>query len=294
MGRVPVLLDTDIGTNADDALALAFLLRHPRCELLGITTVSGGVAKRAACAEVVCRAAGRRDVPIHCGAQRTPAGGPMQPDVPQYEGIRHHPHRLDWPADAAVPFLRQAIRARPGEATLLTTGPLTNVAALFGVEPGLAPMLEAVVSMAGVFFPHARAVETNCHLDPVAAAAVADSRVRRHTWVGLDVTTQVALSEADARSRLGTAGAPLNVVRDMADAQLRERGSLTFNDPLAAAVVFRPGLCSFSAGRVAIDRLPGEPHAGHTRFKPSPWGPHRVATAVDRAAFFEEFFTAFP
>src|SRR4051812_46203074 len=43
---VRLLLDTDIGSNIDDALALAYLLRHPRCDLLGVTTVSGDVARR--------------------------------------------------------------------------------------------------------------------------------------------------------------------------------------------------------------------------------------------------------
>ena len=42
--RIPLLLDTDIGSNIDDSLALAYLLRHPRCDLLGVTTVSGDVS----------------------------------------------------------------------------------------------------------------------------------------------------------------------------------------------------------------------------------------------------------
>ncbi|MGV3722366.1 MAG: nucleoside hydrolase, partial [Actinomycetota bacterium] len=40
--RIPVLFDTDIGSDIDDAVALAYLLRQPRCELVGVTTVSGG------------------------------------------------------------------------------------------------------------------------------------------------------------------------------------------------------------------------------------------------------------
>lgn len=66
---LPLLLDTDIGTDIDDAVALAYLLRQPRCELLGITTVTGEADKRAALADAVCRAAGRTDIPIHVGTQ---------------------------------------------------------------------------------------------------------------------------------------------------------------------------------------------------------------------------------
>ena len=36
-----ILLDTDIGSDIDDAICLAYLLKEPQCELLGITTVCG-------------------------------------------------------------------------------------------------------------------------------------------------------------------------------------------------------------------------------------------------------------
>jgi inosine-uridine nucleoside N-ribohydrolase len=58
-----VLLDTDIGTDVDDAVCLAYLLSHPECELLGITTVTGEAVKRASLASVLCKAAGR-EIPI--------------------------------------------------------------------------------------------------------------------------------------------------------------------------------------------------------------------------------------
>lgn len=58
-----VLLDTDIGTDVDDAVCLAYLLSHPACELLGITTVTGEAQKRASLASVLCEVAGR-NVPI--------------------------------------------------------------------------------------------------------------------------------------------------------------------------------------------------------------------------------------
>ena len=85
MDRIPVLLDTDIGSDIDDAVALAYLLRQPRCELVGITTVSGDVQKRAALAEVTCRAGGREDIPIHCGRRDVLLNGPGQPNVPDSE-----------------------------------------------------------------------------------------------------------------------------------------------------------------------------------------------------------------
>ncbi len=58
---LPVLLDADIGSDVNDALALAYLLRQPRCELLGVTTVTGEQERRALLADALCRAAGRDD-----------------------------------------------------------------------------------------------------------------------------------------------------------------------------------------------------------------------------------------
>ena len=69
---VSVLLDTDPGSDIDDVLAIAYLLKQPRCEFVGITTVSGDTPKRAALAEMVCRAFGREDIPIVAGWAVTP------------------------------------------------------------------------------------------------------------------------------------------------------------------------------------------------------------------------------
>ena len=58
--KIKVLFDTDIGTDIDDAVALAYLLSQPRCELLGVTTVTGEADKRAEMVSAVCRNVGRR------------------------------------------------------------------------------------------------------------------------------------------------------------------------------------------------------------------------------------------
>ena len=167
--RVSVIFDTDIGSDIDDALALAYLLKQPRCDLLGVTTVTGDVAKRAALAAALCEAAGRPDVPVHCGAVEV-LSGPGQPLVPQYAAIRSLPHRADWPPDTAVDFMRSTILAHPGEVTLVTVGPLTNAALLFGRFPGLRGLLRSWVSMAGIFFGPPERTEWNSVCDPLATA----------------------------------------------------------------------------------------------------------------------------
>lgn len=288
--NVPLLLDTDIGTNVDDALALAYLLRQPRCELLGITTVTGDVARRAACAEVICRAAGRDAVPIHCGAAKPLLFGPGQEAVPLYEAIRSRPHRIDRHTNAAVEFLRDTIHRRPGQITLITIGPLTNIAILFALDPQVPSLLRAIISMAGVYFPHEREVETNCRIDPIAAAMVFSARPPRHVCVGLDVTTRCLMPSAEVQRRFGaTRPGPLT---DMLDAWCSARPEVVFHDPLAAAVAFDAELCPFEPGRIAVDVDPRSAHCGRTRVTVSQNEPpvHHVASRVEPAEFFQEYF----
>src|SRR5688572_9567785 len=79
--RVPVLIDTDIGSDIDDALALALVIQSPELDLRGVTTVSGDAYTRAL---IVCRllhAVGRGDVPVASGTppREVPdASGQMQ------------------------------------------------------------------------------------------------------------------------------------------------------------------------------------------------------------------------
>jgi purine nucleosidase len=299
--HVAVLFDTDIGSNIDDALALAYLLRQPKCTLLGITTVSGPVERRGACAAAVCVAAGRNDIPIHCGASSPLLFGPGQPDVPHFDALADSIKAIanEAPRPTAVEFLRSAIRSSREPVMLLSTGPLTNIALLFALDPEIPSMLRGFVAMAGVFGPHAREVETNCRVDPFAAAVVFEQwrraatsggvRVKPFITVGLDVTTRCTMPVGEFRKEMNTP--LLKSVVKMADAWLQTRETVTFNDPLAAAVVFRPALCGYSAGTVSVDATPGSPTAGATRFAMSPTGPHRIATSVNPAVVFREYFS---
>lgn len=120
-----VLLDTDIGTDVDDAVCLAYLLSHPDCELLGITTVTGEAVKRASLTSVLCQAAGK-DIPIYLGADHPMRGEQRQPIAQQAAALPRWPHETYFPDGRAVEFLAQTIRSHPGEVTLLTVGPMTK------------------------------------------------------------------------------------------------------------------------------------------------------------------------
>ena len=288
---IPVLFDTDIGSDIDDAVALAYLLRQPACELLGVTTVTGDTGRRAALAEIVCRAAGRQDVPIHAGARDVLLHGPGQPNVPQYEAVKDTPHRTDWPPNAAVDFLRRTVRDRPNEITLLAVGPMTNLAALFAADPEIPSLLKRIVLMCGVFTGHGPgAREWNALVDPVATALVYKHGAGNLLSVGLDVTTRCRLPADECRRRFGQAGGGLAPVAEMAEVWFKGTPQITFHDPLAAALVFAPDLCRYRAGAVSVPVEDG-PFAGMTRWKADDGGPHTIATEVDPERFFEHYFS---
>ncbi len=287
MEPVDLWLDTDIGNDIDDAVALAYLLRQPRANLVGVSTVTGPVADRARIASAVAMAAGRDDLPIYAG-YGDPMSGPGQPTCPQAERLDAVPHRKDFAADpaAALAALGAAARRKPGQLTLLTIGPLTNAARFFQDDPELPRLLGRMVLMGGHFYPDKPGAEWNILCDPAAAAAVAAAPVRR-TWYGLDVTLKCAMHRDDVRQRFR--GPLLEAVYRFAEVWFRRRDQMVFHDPLAAAAIFEPPLCALRPARVEVQtagEFPGRtvPHEAA--------GPQAdlIATAVDAKAFFDHYF----
>jgi purine nucleosidase len=283
-----VLLDTDIGSDIDDAVCLAYLLAHPDCELVGITTVTGQGARRARLASALCRQAGV-DVPIRVGAERPLLVRQHQPEAPQAAALDRWPHHAEIPPEPAIDLMRRTIRRHPGEVVLLTIGPLTNVALLFAVDPEIPSLLKGLVSMAGCFGAGPwDGQEWNVALDPHAAAMVYRARPPFHRTVGLDVTIQVTMDPGAVRQRFRSD--LLRPVLDFAEVWFEERDRLTFHDPLAAAVLLADGICTFDRGAVKVEIEPRE-RRGRVRWTPGdPDGHHEVATTVDASAFFDHYF----
>jgi purine nucleosidase len=287
-----ILLDTDIGSDIDDAVCLAYLLAQPQCELLGITTVTGEVDKRAMMASAMCKVAGRPGIPIYPGAE-TPFSIPQQqPHAQQAAALSQWDHETQFPHGEAVEFLRRTIRAHPGEVTLLTIGPLTNIGLLFRADAEIPRLLKSIVLMCGVFTDQqtkAEALEWNAKLDPVATAIVYEAPVRVHRSIGLDVTLQVTMDAAQVRQKFQTR--LLRPVLDFAEVWFRSADRITFHDPLAATTIFDDSICTFEPGNVEIE-LEDHRLAGQTRWLPrsSSGARHEIALQVRPEQFFAHYF----
>ncbi len=283
---IPVLLDTDIGSDIDDAVCLAYLLRQPRCELVGVTTVSGESRKRAMLAECLCRTAGRTGIPIHSGTERPILAEQKQPIAPQAVVLDALAHRADFQPNTAVEFMRRTIRGRPGEITLLGIGPLTNIGLLFAVDPEIPAMLKQLVLMCGGF-PEGQ--EWNAQCDPHATKIVYNTPIKRFVSVGLDVTLRCKLGGGECRERFK--GDVLQAVAVMAEVWFKEANEMYFHDPLAGAIIFEPDICKYQNGRALID-LSDEKTAGTMRWDiQTEDKPHTAAVDVDVARFFEHYFS---
>lgn len=291
-----LLLDTDIGSDIDDAVCLAYLLSQPQCELLGITTVSGQPDLRARIASALCMAAGR-DVPIYPGAADPLIVPARQPLSPQAEKLGAWPHRTEFPQGEAIEFMRRTIRANPGEVTLFAIGPLTNIALLFKADPEIPALLKQFVIMGGDFrMPpppnwQGGRYEWNIFCDPEAARMVYTSGASVRA-IGLEITTQVWLDAAAVTERFGRHRL-LRPVLDFAEVWFRQvPDRIIFHDPLAAVTLFDAQQCAFERGDVHVELASGEDHA-RTFWTPKPDGRHEAATSVDAERFFDAYFSVF-
>ena len=85
----------------------------------------------------------------------------------------------------------------------------------------------------------------------------------------------------------------LRPVLDFAEVWFKDRSTITFHDPLAAATIFDEAMCGFARGQVEVE-LKSERLAGMTHWTADAAGPHEVALSVDAGRFLQHYFTFFP
>ncbi len=294
MEKIKVLLDTDIGNDIDDAVALAYLLRQPRCELVGITTVTGRPVERAMLASVICTAAGEHNIPIYPGCEMPLMQFQQQSQVPQAAVLDRFPHKTNFPMRQHISFMIDTIRSNPGEVTLLCIGPLTNIALLFATDPEIPMLIKDLVMMCGDFTKPSEPQpkpEWNAKLDTVATAMVYRSLVKNSRTFGLNTTKRVKMTAGEVRRAFQTD--ILKTILPMAEVWFEKWDFTSFHDPLAAVSIFDNALCTFERGDISVE-LFEEGAAGTTLWQPDAQdGRHLVAFDVDENRFFKSYFSVF-
>jgi purine nucleosidase len=259
------LIDTD--TASDDAVAIMMALSHPDVRVIGLTTVAGNVGleqatRNALLTAEICGA----DAPVFVGASQ-PLTRALQ-DAHWFhgkDGLGDHAY----PAPNRAPEREHAVEAivrlaneEPG-LTLVTLGPLTNIALALAREPMIAAKIGRCVVMGGAPCCEGNvtpAAEYNIWVDPEAARAVFRSRlsiemVGWHVSRGPSVLSDAEVAEIEA---LGTRKAHFAIesnsrARDAYRVQTGEVG-LSLADPTAMAVALDRSVgLSWSRHRVAIE-----------------------------------------
>jgi purine nucleosidase len=161
-------LDTDIGSDVDDAVALLCALRHPEIRLVGVSTVFRRVDLRAWIVEEMLRRAGASGVPVMPGAMGTFDGayGPGEEKPAQAEGAPPMEALSPEQDGERIEAIARAMGAIPGEFHLLTIGPLTNLGHLVVKHPEVRGKWQSVTCMAG----HLERPEYNVQCDVRGAA----------------------------------------------------------------------------------------------------------------------------
>ena len=308
--RRRIVLDTDMGTDADDALCLALALASPELEVVAVTTVSADTRRRAAIARRLLDLAGRSDVPVHAGlsSPRTPdANFLWLGDEGDFLLARDEPV-AGISGEPAVDALIRLLRAEDG-LEIVAVGPLTNLAAAIERDPSVAGRIARLTVMGGHIrrvaygdheFPHG--VDYNLCSDGASSRRVLSAGmpirlvtadVTLATWLrpedlaafdAIDTPFHAAIAAAirawtpHMRDIFGGMGAPIG-----------PHNVAFLHDPLALASVYDESFCDFED--LAIEPSLGDgPFRTIERDAASPaTRPMRCATAVDAERFRRHF-----
>ncbi|OAV59417.1 hypothetical protein A6F49_16350 [Enteractinococcus helveticum] len=272
--QTPVLLDTDIGSNVDDLLALLFILGSQNLKLVGVTTVYGHTHLRARIAAATLSIAGRDDVPIGFGSAEPRSGR----DVfwTGHEGEGFDLSQVEDPETTAAAVYADALRAHGSTLVVAAIGPLTNaVEALEGckVKP------RCVVAMAGQF--EEGRPDHNVFSDAVAAARFMELGIPI-ICIGIELCRQVpyAASDLDTIQRARPEHPLTALIVEQSQTWWHHHGLEQSNpcDPLTLLAVSHPEVFEFRQAKIQIPAYGSQ--AGKTRWVPSDYGHQWFATGV--------------
>ena len=218
MSQKKFIIDADTGS--DDAVAILMALRDPRIEVLGITVVSGNVPLKQGIINTLSTAElCDVDVKVFAGADKPLTREyielytldefqkhvkTLSPDsvtaqcvhgVDGMGDIGIEPLNKNYEDEDAVDYLINSFNKDPKEITLVTLGPLTNIAKAIQKDPSIADKIEHCYVMGGTSDGTGNvsaAAEYNIWVDPEAAQIVFNSGLAI-TMVGWDNSYKYAM-----------------------------------------------------------------------------------------------------
>lgn len=255
-----IILDTDIATDVDDALALALAMRSSEIDLKGVTTVYGDVQLRARLAKKLLEYGDRGEVPVFAGIDR-----PLLRNREVWwaghegNGVLEDDETLQVEKKHAIDYIIETVMACPGEITLVPIGPLTNIAAALIKEPRLAENAKQIILMGGVTRLADNAlelppIEHNIKSDPEAASVLFGSGASI-VMVGLDVTMKVRIHRAEQQLLVQSSDPLRHALGTMVGQWLEviKQDWTAMHDPLAVSLLIDRSIVRTKRMKVTID-----------------------------------------
>ena len=271
---IPLIIDSDPGL--DDALAIGLAVARPEIDLLAVTSVGGNADVRH-CTENALRllhAFGRSDIPVAEGAAGPLTGEVVRATAIHGEGGIGRTVLPKSPAAArpegAVALIARILRDSTETVAIAPIGPLTNIAILIRLHPGLVERISHLSIMGGSIGEGNTTIsaEFNIYADPEAADIVFRAGIPI-TMMGLDVTHQATLDAAAAGRLRATGTGSGAVAAELVDFAIERVGqwyggtTTAIHDAVAVAHLAIPDLVSVAGYNVRVDTTDG-PARGRT------------------------------
>lgn len=255
MQSTKFILDTDIGTDIDDAYALCLLLRR-NISLAGITTVYGNALQRAKIAAKFLELYERTDIKVYVG-EDYPEKQPLK-KFEKYSG--NQPLVNDYRESemqgcavqrGGVDFILRTIRENPRRIIILAIGPLTNLAAAIKKDRETFSQTKEIIMMGGNFAEEK--AEWNIECDPEAAKIVFESGVPIKT-VGIELTKNCIFTEEIANFFLNPKDKKDALLADMTREWIERYNCYPkMHDPLALSPLFDSEIIDYKNGSVRVE-----------------------------------------
>lgn len=279
----PVILDTGIGQNIDEAFALALACNSPEIRLLGVTTVGSETPVRSLLARQLLGAYNRSDVVVATGL--TPESQKNKPlgNVLQRQLAHQHDGTLAGAAGSdATDFIARLLTIN-GPAWLVATGPLTNIASVVRHYPYLVHLIEGVIFMGG--WSTQALPESNVVTDPKAVDILLRTRLPM-TAVGYEATMDCMLRRPHLKILEAASGPGPQFLQSLYRAwQAEARGRRPLmHDPLTVAILARPGVANLTTQKVSVGTV-GGPQFGAMYRDARNGFPVDICTQADQPAY---------
>lgn len=288
---IKILIDTDLGSDVDDSIALYLALRNKDVRVVGITTVFKNAPQRARIARSICTSFGK-NVPVFAGS-RNATDKQLDKNADTLfsslvQDVKGEDNPQDENGDRAIDFILDCAKKYGKELHILAIGPLTNIARAVCKDRKALEGIGSVTLMGGNYFQGKP--EWNFYCDATAAQIVLSSGLKVYA-VGSDVTVRTVLPYklqeqtvdlASLDTAKGLIGKHAKLWMD------KSRFAITLHDPLALYAIVYPELLHFKEQLVAVEAQSKTSYGYVMNYSLTAWYPKTQGHSVMIADYVDE------